>query len=97
MTELARPTVPITVVELPSCHLCDEAIATIGELSKDHPLTVTIVDASSEEGLALIAEHRPGLAPLVLLDGEFFSAGRLPRRRLERTLSARGSRVRVSH
>lgn len=93
MRDRARPSAQITVVEAPACHLCDEAKATLVELSKDHPIVVEIVDATSPDGRALVARHRPALAPLVLLDGEFFSSGRLPRRKLERTLTALGARV----
>jgi len=32
---------------------------------------------------ALLATHRPAMNPLVLLGGQYFSAGRLPRRKLE--------------
>ena len=39
----------------------------------------------------LVAEHRPPLSPLVLVDGAYFSAGRLPRKKLAKLLTARGT------
>ncbi|CAM5792063.1 glutaredoxin family protein [Cellulomonas persica] len=97
MPDPARQPAQVTVVEVAACHLCDQAKATLAELARDHPLVVEVVDAASAEGRVLVARHRPGLAPLVLLDGEFFSCGRLPRRRLERALTARGSRIEAVH
>jgi hypothetical protein len=35
----------------------------------------------------------PPMSPLILLDGAFFSSGRLPRPRLEKTLAARFGRA----
>jgi hypothetical protein len=45
-------------------------------------LTVRVVALESDEGLLLTAKHRPAMNPLVLIDGRFFSAGRLPRKKL---------------
>jgi len=84
----ARPPVRVTVVHTPACHLCNDAEAVLAELSRDHPVIVDTVDADSERGRTLVAQHRPPLAPLVLLEGTYFSAGRLPRRKLERALTA---------
>jgi hypothetical protein len=36
-----------------------------------------------------MARHRAPMSPLVLLDGTFFSSGRLPRRKLEKLLKSR--------
>jgi hypothetical protein len=47
------------------------------------------LEAASDAGRALIAAHRPAMAPLVLLDGRYLSAGRLPERVLRRALAAR--------
>jgi len=92
----ARPHVRITVVETSPCDLCEDADAVLAELAKDHPISVEVVDAQSEVGRDLVARHRPPQAPLVLVDGEYFSAGRLPRRKLERTLTARHSTVQAA-
>ena len=77
----------ITLIESPGCHLCADAQMALEELATRYPLTIRSVDASSPEGLELMIRHRPGLQPLVLVDGDRFSAGRLPKRKLERYLS----------
>lgn len=81
----------VTVVTTPACHLCADAQATLAVLARDHPLTVRVVDASSQSGQALVRQHGTGMFPLVVLDGVFFSAGRLPRRKLARVLSGRAT------
>ena len=70
------------------CHLCEDAHRELLHRSTLGQLTVSQVAADSPEGQALLGHHRPALFPLVLLDGAFFSAGRLPRRKLDRALAA---------
>jgi hypothetical protein len=77
-----------TVVSVPACHLCDDARALLASFPAGE-VVVAHVAADSDEGRALVARHRPALAPLVLLDGEFLSSGRLSRGRLRRALRAR--------
>lgn len=79
----------VTVVQAPACHFCHDATAALAELGLRVPFTVRTVPIDSEEGRALVAHHRPAMNPLVLLDGEFFSAGRLPRRKLAKALALR--------
>ena len=83
-----RPT-RVVVVESEACHFCEDAHRVLGELSSRYPLTVETIDVRSGEGQELMARHRAALSPLVLLDGVFFSHGRLPRRKLEKTLQCR--------
>lgn len=66
----------------PGCHLCEDAESALRDIAKDHRLLIFRLDADSEKGAALVARHRPTMFPLVLVDGEYFSAGRLPRRKL---------------
>lgn len=81
-------TVPeLTLVTSPACHLCDDARTALHELAADRQVRLRIIDIESSEGLALVARHRPAMNPLVLLDGEFFSSGRLPRGKLRKRLS----------
>ena len=83
------PDVPrITVVPSPACHFCDEADRVLAELARDHAFALERVPFDTPEGRRMVAEHRPPLSPLVLVDGRFFSSGRLPRRKLERLLAA---------
>ncbi|TRW45748.1 glutaredoxin [Georgenia yuyongxinii] len=81
--------VRITVVHAPACHFCDDAEQALIVLAERFPLDVRVVELESAEGIRLVAEHRPALNPLVLVDGTYFSAGRLPRRKLEKLLRTR--------
>jgi hypothetical protein len=79
--------IQISLIESPGCHLCADAHVALEDLGTRYRLTLRSVDASSPEGLELVMRHRPALQPLVLVNGKPFSAGRLPRRKLERYLS----------
>lgn len=80
----------VTLVTAPGCHYCTEAAAAIGELADaGYPLALETVAATSSRGLELIAQHRPTMNPLVLVDEGYFSAGRLPRRKLRALLDER--------
>ena len=74
--------VDITVVHAAACHFCDDAELALSVLAQRFPLAVRVVSLESDEGLLLTAKHRPAMSPLVLVDGRFFSAGRLPRKKL---------------
>ena len=86
-------TVAVTVVHSPACHFCDDARAVLADLATEFPLTVDYLACTEPRGAALIREHRAGMYPLVLLDGGFFSAGRLPRKKLRAQLTARFAAV----
>ena len=86
-------TVAVTVVHSPACHFCDGARAVLAEFATEFPLTVEFVDCTEPPGAALIRQHRAGMYPLVLVDGGFFSAGRLPRKKLRAQLTARFAAV----
>ncbi len=81
-----RPPVEIVVVRSPACHLCEDAIEVLADLGGEFPLRVRIVDMESPEGRVIVAEHRPALSPAVVIDGNLFSSGRLPRKKLRRML-----------
>jgi hypothetical protein len=82
----ATRSIEVVVVRSPGCHLCEDAIGTLDELRARFPLDVRVVESDSEEGRAIVARHRPGLSPAVLIDGRLFSSGRLPRKKLQRIL-----------
>ena len=86
-------TVAVTVVHSPACHFCDDARAVLADLATEFPLTVEYLNCTEPRGDALIHEHRAGMYPLVLVDGGFFSAGRLPRKKLRAQLTARFAAV----
>ena len=72
----------VLVVSSPTCHLCADALHALAELSLEFPLAVREVGWDSVEGRTITDAHRPGLQPVVLVDGRLFSTGRLPRRKL---------------
>lgn len=76
----------VTVVESEACHFCEDAHRVLDDLAVHYPLTVEFIEVRSAEGQRLMARHRAALSPLVLLDDAFFSHGRLPRRKLHKTL-----------
>jgi hypothetical protein len=82
---IAAPVV-VTLVEAPACHLCNDAKSALTVLAQSYPMTVHVVSIDDEPGRALMSQHRAPMSPLVLLDGQYFSSGRLPRRKLERRL-----------
>ena len=84
------PPVVVTVVHAPACHYCQDAEAALRELAAGIDLDVRIVELESAEGADLVARHRPAMNPLVLVDGEYFSSGRLPRKKLRALLERRG-------
>lgn len=79
----------VTVVESDACHLCDDAHRVLDELGTVYPLSVDSVSVRTSAGRELMSRHRAALSPLVLLDGSFFSHGRLPRRKLDKVLHAK--------
>lgn len=85
-TTTALPTVTLLTTE--ACHLCEDAHAELLERAERGKLALEQMSAESAGGKALLLHHRPAVFPLVLLDGTFFSAGRLPRRKLDRALAA---------
>lgn len=80
--------VEITVVQSPACHLCEDAQDVVRRLGAEYQLSLRLVDVHSDEGRALVGQHRPAMYPLVLVGGAFFSAGRLPRGKLLKILKA---------
>jgi len=81
-----RPLPRVDLVTSPACHFCEDAHETLARLAADDVITLAEAPADSPRGATLIGVHRPGLFPLVLVNGVFFSAGRLPRRKLAHAL-----------
>jgi hypothetical protein len=76
----------ILLVTSPGCHLCEDARTGLAELAAAFAVDVREADALSPEGATAVERHRPAMWPLVLVDGTFFSSGRLPRAKLRRVL-----------
>ncbi len=79
----------VTVVESEAWHFCADAQHVLLEAAASYPVEVRTVDVRSPKGEELMQAHRATMSPLVLLDGEFFSNGRLPRRKLAEVLGQR--------
>jgi len=79
--------VVVTLVEAPACHLCEHAKSTLATLAQSFPMTIHVLSIGDAAGRALMEQHRAPMSPLVLLDGQYFSSGRLPRRKLEKRLT----------
>ena len=83
----------VTLVVSSGCHFCRDAEDVLTELGREFRLEVTRVDLRSPLGSELAQRHGAAMSPLVLLDGAFVSAGRLPRNKLCRLLAQRADRV----
>jgi alkyl hydroperoxide reductase subunit AhpF len=79
----------ITVVRAEACHLCDDAQDALADAAQHGNIRVEVVEADSAAGTDLVSRHRPATFPLILINGEFFSQGRLPRGKLRALLAAR--------
>jgi len=91
----APPAVAVTLIHSAACHFCDDARSALDALAHDFALAVTEIDLESADGTALVALHRPAMSPLVLVDGAYFSAGRLPRKKLTKLLEQRGAALAI--
>jgi len=79
--------VEVILVEAPACHLCEDAKSALTDIAQSYPITVSVLSVLDEPGRTLMQEYRAPMSPLVLLDGQYFSSGRLPRRKLEKRLT----------
>lgn len=79
----------VTLLTQSNCAFCDRAKEVLDRVGRDHPLDITEIDLSSDDGRRLAAESGVLFAPGVLLDGAPFSFGRLSERKLRRALARR--------
>lgn len=86
----------VTIVDSLGCHFCADAESAIDELAGEYAIAVERVPMASPSGIDLMQRHGAGMSPLVLLDGQFVSSGRLPRGRIRTMLEASGYRLSVS-
>lgn len=87
-----RPSPEVILLVTTGCQYCEDARAELTARADRGELVLDVVSAESASGRMLQTTHRPAMFPLVLLDGERFSVGRLPRRKLDRTLARRAAR-----
>ena len=83
--------IDVVLVTAPRCHFCEDAKSALAEMARRYPLRIREVDLAEPEGVALIRRFRVPFPPIVTIDGSLFGHGRISRRKLEATLSARGS------
>lgn len=72
------------------CHFCEHAKSVLVRVGEDHQLAVREVRLDSDEGQALAMQAGAPFPPVVFLDGEAFSYGRLSERKLRRRLAEAG-------
>ncbi|MEU0042864.1 glutaredoxin family protein [Streptomyces werraensis] len=77
----------ITLLTQADCALCEHAKQVLAKVGADHPLAITEIALTSEEGMRLGTEAGVLFAPGILLDDQPFSYGRLSERKLRRTLT----------
>ena len=68
------------------CHFCDEAKRVLTRFADDGQLAFRDVRLDSEEGRQLAKDAGVPFPPVVFLDGEYFSYGRLSERKLRKAL-----------
>jgi hypothetical protein len=82
-------TVQITLLTQTDCALCDHAKQVLTRVGADHPLQITEIPLTTDQGRQLALQAGVMFAPGVLLDGKPFAHGRLSERKLRRTLTTR--------
>ena len=82
-----RPVPPhLTLYSKPGCHLCDEMKLAVDHVAARVPLTIEVIDISTEPALA--AQY--GLEiPVLLIDGKKAAKYRVSERELEEKLRKR--------
>jgi glutaredoxin len=85
---VSRP-VEVTLLTQHDCAPCEAAKEILARLGREYPLRRREIDLATSEGQRLAAAANVLFAPGVLLNGQFFSYGRLSERKLRRTLSRR--------
>ena len=79
----------VTLLTQTSCTFCEQAKETLARLSQEQDFETQEVSLETEEGRALGERHGVLFAPGILVDGTFFSFGRLSERKLRRELQRR--------
>jgi len=68
------------------CHFCEQAKDVLARVRGEYGLHVREVTLESEEGRRLALESAAPFPPVVFLNGETFSYGRLSERKLRKAL-----------
>ena len=88
MPEAPRSTV-VTLYSRPGCHLCDEMKATVDDVTSGLPVTIEVVDITTDPDL----ERRFGLEiPVLLVNGRKAAKYRVSAEDLKRIIDGRTPR-----
>ncbi len=79
----------ITLLTQPSCSMCTHAKSVLHRLKQEYRLSIQELDLTSPDGQQLASRAGVMFAPGLLLDGQMFSFGRVPERKLRRALDRR--------
>lgn len=77
----------VVLVTKDDCHFCDAAKDVLARLRDEYDLRIREVSLESDEGQALAFASQALFPPVVLVDGEPFSYGRLSERKLRKALA----------
>lgn len=78
--------IALTLYSRPGCHLCDDMTETIARVAREVPLTLEVIDISTDAGL----EASYGLEiPVLLVNGTKAAKYRVSEDELRRILTAR--------
>ena len=69
------------------CNLCEHAKATLGRLAEEFELDMREVPLDSDEGSELARDAGVPFPPVVFVNGDAFSYGRLSERKLRKFLA----------
>ena len=75
-----------TLLTKRDCEACDQAKAVLARVAADYPLQIETLDIDSPVGRELAAAAAFGFPPMLLIDQQPVSYGRLSERRLRRVL-----------
>jgi len=76
----------VTVLTQPSCAYCDQAKEILSRLAPDYSLDINEIGLLTEDGRKLAVANGVMFAPGILIDGKFFSFGRLSEKKLKSKL-----------
>lgn len=83
----------ITIVTTADCAFCEQAKQVLARVAADAHVEVRDVPLDSPEGRQITERAAAPFPPVVLLDGEAFSYGRLSERRLRKALAGQVSKA----
>jgi hypothetical protein len=80
------PTIAVTFVTAPACHLCDRGRDVLADLATRYPLDIREVSLDAPEGRRALAASRAPFPPVLVIEGRPVAHGRLSARGLAREL-----------